>query len=54
VKIGIHYEFTRRGRKETAEVSTEAASETEAKQKFERQFKGRFDKVIGTRKIGKP
>jgi len=53
-KIGIFYEFTKNGRKETAEVSTDAESEAEAKKTFERKFKGRFDKVISTRTIGKP
>lgn len=54
MKVGIFYEFTRGGRKETAEVTTEASSEGAAKQKFERQFKGRFDKVISTREVKKP
>lgn len=54
MKVGIFYEFTRNGRKETAEVTTEASNEGAAKQKFERQFKGRFDKVISTREVKRP
>lgn len=54
MKVGIFYEFTRNGRKETAEVTTEAPSEGAAEQKFKRQFKGRFDKVISTKGVKKP
>lgn len=54
MKVGIFYEFTRNGRKETAEVTTEAPSEGAAEQKFKRQFKGRFDKVISTKEVKKP
>jgi len=54
VKVGIFYEFTRNGRKETAEVSTDAPSVSDAKATFERKFKGRFDRVISTREIKRP
>lgn len=54
MKIGIFYEFTKGGQKQTAEVSTEAASESAAKATFEKKFKGKIDRVISTRKIGKP
>jgi hypothetical protein len=54
VKVGIFYEFTRNGRKETAEVSTEASSVSDAEATFKRKFSGRFDRVISTREIKRP
>jgi hypothetical protein len=53
-KVGIFYEFTKGGAKQTAEVSVDAESESAAKKKFEGQFKGKIDRVISTRTIGRP
>lgn len=54
MRVGISYEYTRNGRKETAEVATEAPSVDAATTKFEREFKGRFDRVISTREVKRP
>jgi len=54
MKVGIFYEYTRNGRKETAEVATEAPSVADGQAKFERSYKGRFDRVLSTREIKRP
>lgn len=54
MRVGISYEYTRNGRKETAEVATEASSVAAGRAKFEREFKGRFDQVISAREIKRP
>lgn len=54
MRVGISYEYTRNGRKETAEVATEASSVAAGRAKFEREFRGRFDQVISAREIKRP
>lgn len=54
MKVGIYYEYTRKGRKEQAEVSVEAPSKAAATNKFTNQFAGRYDKILSTREIVKP
>lgn len=54
MKVAIFYEYTRNGRKETAEVATEAPSVADGQAKFERTYKGRFDRVLSTRELKRP
>ena len=54
MRVGIFYEYTRNGRKETAEVATEAPNVAAAVRKFENAYKGRFDRVLSTREIKRP
>lgn len=53
MKVAIHYEYTKNGRKQTAEVTTEANSVAAATNKFKNQFGGKIDRVIGAKEVKK-
>lgn len=54
MKVEIFYEYTRRGRKEQAAVTTEAGSVAAATNSFKNKFAGKFDRVISSREVKKP
>ncbi len=53
MKVAIHYEYTKGGRKHTAEVTTEAKSVAAATNEFKNKFGSKVDKVLDAKEVKK-